>query len=185
VKRAVPAACVAAVLLVAGCGGGTKTVTKTQTQAQTPATPPQTTVSTPVTTPQGTTTAATATVPRPSPGGNHGPHYFETPSHNIGCYVSAHDARCDIRKRSWTPPPEPQACIKFGLDYGQGLVVGPHRAEVVCAGDTTLGGPVVLGYGHSTQRGSIVCASASTGVTCTNGANGHGFFLSRATYRLF
>ena len=134
---------VLAALLIAGCGGGTKTVTKTQTQASTTSTAavvPQTTVTEPVTTPQGTTTAATP-VPKASPSGNHGPHYFETPSHNIGCYLSAHDARCDIREHSWSPPPEPRYCIKAGVDWGGGLAVGPHRAEFVCAGDTTLGGP--------------------------------------------
>src|SRR4029078_7485935 len=99
------------------------------------------------TTPQGKTVTLK---PAPAvPAGNHGPHYFETPSHNIGCYVSAHDARCDIRKHDWTPPPEPKSCIKIGLDYGQGLVGGPNRAEFVCAGDTSPRGPALLRSGHS------------------------------------
>jgi hypothetical protein len=183
VRVLIPATCVVALLI--GCGGGTETVTQTETRAPTASTQAQTTVSTPVTTPEGTTTAATATVPAPSPSGNHGPHYFETPSHNIGCFVSAHDARCDVREHSWSPPPEPRYCIKAGVDWGGGLVVGPHRAQFVCAGDTTLGGPAVLGYGHTTQRGSIVCASATKGVTCSNAANHHGFFLSRDSYRIF
>jgi hypothetical protein len=173
------------VLLLAGCGGGTKTVTKTQTQASatsTTAPASQTTVT--ATTPQGTTTAA-APILEPSPSGNHGPHYFETPSHNIGCYVSAHDARCDIRTRTWSPPPEPASCKKIGLDYGQGIVVGPNHAEFVCAGDTSFGGPVVLPYRSSVQRGTILCVSRVAGMTCRNTANGHGFFLSRASYRLF
>jgi hypothetical protein len=119
------------------------------------------------------------------PAGNHGPHYFETPSHNIGCYLSKHDARCDIRQRDWSPPPEPKSCIKFGVDYGQGLVVGPNHAEFVCAGDTVLGGPGLLGYGHSARRGSIFCVSRSAGITCRNADNGHGFFLARARYRIF
>lgn len=165
-------------LILAGCGGGdTKTVTETRTQAQ----------STPETTPtESSTTPAPATAPEGvSPAGNHGPHYFETPSHNIGCYVSADDARCDIRERSWSPPPEPASCRRIGLDYGQGIVVGPHRAEFVCAGDTSLGGPVVLPYRSSTQRGTLICVSRTAGVTCRNTANGHGFFLSRQRYRLF
>jgi Family of unknown function (DUF6636) len=171
----------AAILLalgVAGCGSDTKTVTETQ-----PAT-------------QATSTAGTKTVPKVTatiegqnvplaPAGNHGPHYFQTPSKNIGCYLSAHDVRCDIRERDWTPPPEPKSCIKIGLDYGQGLVVGQHGAEFVCAGDTTLGGPGLLGYGHSARRGSIYCVSRQAGITCVNDDNGHGFFLSRARYRLF
>jgi hypothetical protein len=151
-------------LTLAACGGDTTTVTQTQSQSK-----------------------ANGSVRRLNtvPAGNHGPHYFETPSHNIGCYVSAHDARCDIRQRTWSPPPEPKSCIKIGLDYGQGLVVGPHRAEFVCAGDTTLGGPAVLPYRRSTRRGTILCVSRVAGMTCRNTANGHGFFLSRARYRLF
>jgi Family of unknown function (DUF6636) len=182
VIRLVPAACAAALLLI-GCGGGTKTVTKVETQG-TSSTPTETTI-TATTATETTVTATAAAVPQPSPGGNHGPHHFETPSHNIGCFVSAHDARCDVREHSWSPPPEPRYCIKAGVDWGGGLVVGPHRAQFVCAGDTTLGGPAVLGYGHTTQRGSIVCASARAGMTCSNGANGHGFFVSRDSYRLF
>jgi hypothetical protein len=182
VTRLVPAACVAALLLI-GCGSGTKTVTKVETQgtSSTAGTPTETTVTATTAT---ETTVTAAAVPLSS-GGNHGPHYFETPSHNIGCFVSAHDARCDVREHSWSPPPEPKYCIKAGVDWGGGLVVGPDRAQFVCAGDTTLGGPAVLGYGHTAQRGSIVCASARAGMTCSNGANGHGFFVSRDTYRLF
>jgi hypothetical protein len=170
--------CVAVLaLLLAGCGGDTKTVTETRTQ---PATTGRTTPAQ-----QSTgTTSPTQAVPV-VPAGDHGPHYFETPSHNIGCYLSRHDARCDIRERSWSPPPEPASCKKIGLDFGQGLVVGPHRAEFVCAGDTTLGGPAVLPYRRSAQRGTILCVSRVAGITCRNTANGHGFFLSRAAYRIF
>jgi hypothetical protein len=171
VARLAPSALLlAVVLLLAGCGGDTKTVTETQTEA---------------TTSQGAkTTEATGTKAHAASTG-HGPRYFETPSHNIGCYVSAHDARCDIRERDWSPPPEPRSCKKIGLDFGQGLVVGPNRAEFVCAGDTTLGGPVTLPYRSSAQRGTILCVSRTAGMTCRNTATGHGFFLSRARYRIF
>jgi hypothetical protein len=65
---------------------------------------------------------------------------------------------------------------------------GPHyfdHAEFVCAGDTVLGGPGLLGYGHSARRRSIICVSRSAGITCRNADNGHGFFLARAQYRIF
>jgi Family of unknown function (DUF6636) len=168
---------------LAGCGGDTKTVTETQPSTQsTSATATETTAT--ETAPTVTGTVDEQSVPI-APAGNHGPHYFETPSHNIGCYLSAHDARCDIRQRDWSPPPEPKSCSKFGVDFGQGLVVGPNRAEFVCAGDTTLGGPGLLGYGHSARRGSIYCLSRTAGITCRNADTGHGFFLSRARYRIF
>jgi hypothetical protein len=162
-------------LAIAGCGGGNDTTTVIQTatggnQATT-------------TTSQG----ATVTVQRsaPVPAGNAGPHYFETPSHNIGCYLDSKSVRCDIRERDWTPPPKPQYCIKAGVDWGQGVAVATHRASVVCAGDTTLGGPGLLGYGRSSRRGPIYCLSRTAGITCRNADTKHGFFLSRASYRLF
>jgi hypothetical protein len=163
-------------LLIAGCGGGTDTTTVTRSQGTATAAGTA-----------GTSSTAGSQQPRPLsiPAGNHGPHHFETPSHNIGCFVSAHDARCDIRERSWNPPPEPKACIKIGLDYGQGLVVGQHAAEFVCAGDTSLGGPVVVPYGSSVQRGRILCISRAKGMKCRNDATGHGFLLSRERYRIF
>ena len=172
-RLALPTALVA--MAIAGCGGGndTTTVTQTQTQAQSLTT----------TTAQGNTVTVQRSAPVPA--GNHGPHYFETPSHNIGCYLDSKSVRCDIRERDWTPPPKPQYCIKAGVDWGQGVSVASHRASVVCAGDTTLGGPGLLGYGHSARRGQIYCISRTAGITCRNADTGHGFFLSRASYRLF
>jgi hypothetical protein len=168
-------ACAAALLglLIAGCGGDdtTTTVTESQTPTQGTAVPEQ---------------GKTVTVrPLSVPAGNHGPHYFETPSHNIGCYMDSKSVRCDIREHAWATPPEPQYCVKAGVDWGGGVAVGAHRASFVCAGDTTLGGPGLLGYGHSARRGPIVCVSRTVGITCRNEDTAHGFFLSRARYRLF
>jgi hypothetical protein len=160
-------------LVLAGCGSDTKTVTQTQTQAGT-----QT---------QGASASGppTASAAATVPAGNHGPHYFETPSHNIGCYLDSKSVRCDIREHDWTAPPKPQYCIKAGVDWGGGVSVATHRASIVCAGDTTLGGPGLLGYGHSARRGPIYCISRTAGITCRNADTDHGFFLSRASYRLF
>lgn len=114
-----------------------------------------------------------------------GPHHFQTPSGNIGCFVSRRDARCDIRERDWEPTPEPKSCRKIGLDYGQGIAVGSDHAEFVCAGDTVLGGQDTLAYGQNSRRGLFRCHSGPRGVTCTNAANGHGFFISRQSFRIF
>ena len=111
------------------------------------------------------------------------PTAFQSPSRNIGCIVSAGSARCDIRARDWAPPAKPASCP---VDYGQGRVVGATstRGRFVCAGDTALGGPGVLPYGRSVRRGSITCTSRTTGVTCKN-KRGHGFLISRGSYRRF
>ncbi|GAB1642582.1 DUF6636 domain-containing protein [Krasilnikovia sp. MM14-A1259] len=108
---------------------------------------------------------------------------FHLPSQNIGCYVSADSARCDVAKRSWTLPPKPANCE---LDWGFGAVVsGTTKATLTCAGDTVLGGPDELAYGRSLQAGDMVCDSRSTGVRCTNLATKHGFALSAQKYELF
>lgn len=94
------------------------------------------------------------------------------------------EARCDIKSRSWSPPPRPASCP---LDYGQGLSVSTRgHGHFVCAGDTTLNpsGPV-LPYGSDSRIGNLTCASRTAGMTCRSAASGHGFFLSRGTFRTF
>ena len=93
-------------------------------------------------------------------------------------------ARCDIANRSWTPPPKPASCP---LDYGQGVEVGRSGSgHLVCAGDTALNAQATpLGYGQASRVGPISCVSATTGMTCTNTGNGHGFFISDQSYRTF
>jgi hypothetical protein len=111
-----------------------------------------------------------------------GPGYFQLPSRNIGCIFGEGSVRCDISGKTFEPPPQPSDCE---LDWGNGIEVGDGEAAFVCAGDTALGGPDVLEYGLSAQRGSLRCDSAETGVTCTNVSTGHGFELNRDGFRLF
>ncbi len=116
---------------------------------------------------------------------------FATPTRNIGCYVYDEGVRCDIRDRTWTPPPAPPDCH---LDYGQGIELNvsptiagrPAGARLVCAGDTALDPTAtVVPYGTAVQHGTIACDVESTGVTCTDSGSGHGFALSRDSYRIF
>jgi hypothetical protein len=108
---------------------------------------------------------------------------FVTPSKNIGCFVSADSARCDIADKSWTAPPQPADC---DLAWGNGVSVGvAGEASMVCAGDTVLGGARTLPYGDAVRVGDFVCVSAESGVRCTNEPTGHGFTLSRQSYDLF
>lgn len=108
---------------------------------------------------------------------------FVTPSKNIGCFMSADSARCDIAKKSWKAPPQPADC---DLAWGNGLSVDADgRAAFVCAGDTVMGGSQTLPYGESVRVGDLVCSSAETGVRCTDEPSGHGFRLSRQSYDLF
>lgn len=111
---------------------------------------------------------------------------FRSPSGNIGCSLSVEagssDARCDIAGHTWPAPNRPVDCE---LDYGSGLSIGDGLAEFTCAGDTVLGSSHVLGYATSIRFGAFVCDSDESGVTCSNTGTRHGFFVSRATYRVF
>jgi len=111
---------------------------------------------------------------------------FRSPSGNIGCMLSAGQARCDIERRSWSPPPRPASCPSV-VDFGQGAELGTiGKARFVCAGDTARDpSSPVLPYGSSSLSGSFDCVSATNGMTCTRPSDGHGFFLSIQTYRLF
>ena len=107
---------------------------------------------------------------------------FSTPSGNIGCVMDPEYVRCDIRDRSWEPPPEPSSCE---LDFGQGIeLANETRSHLVCAGDTTLGAEDTLEYGETSKVGPYRCVSAAAGITC-QAETGHGFFLSKETYELY
>jgi hypothetical protein len=157
----------AATALLAGCGGGAKTVTVS--------TPPKV----------AATSSSTATTTKPSPKTTVHLATFQTPSGNIGCMILDGLARCDIERRGWSPPARPADC-PHEVDFGQGLEVGESgAARFVCAGDTVREPKAPkLAYGDSTQVATITCASAETGLTCRAG-DGHGFFLSIQSYKLF
>ena len=92
-------------------------------------------------------------------------------------------ARCDVRTRTWTPPPKPADCQ---LDWGQGLKVSAQGSGTfVCAGDSIFGQTAVLAYGTRSVVGSMTCTSTESGVTCINNATGHGFAVSRDDYSVF
>ena len=128
-------------------------------------------------TPGATPTSAAITA---TAGGE--PQQFQLPSGNIGCYIDSTGVRCDIRERNWQPPARPPSCE---YDYGQGIELRDRGAAFVCAGDTTLGGGITVAYGTSIDRGPFRCDSSTEGVDCKDSRSGHGFHLSRASYRIF
>jgi hypothetical protein len=170
-------ACALVLVALAACSSGGGTKTKDETFATTSA--PTTTLGAGAQrTPGGGATTTTTHVPDLSLTS------FKAPSGNIGCEVSPDATRCDIREHTWATPPKPATC---DLDWGQGIQIsGLDKPSFVCAGDTALDpASTVLSYGGRTRQGSVVCESAQAGVTCTNEASGHGFFLSRDDYRIF
>ncbi len=109
---------------------------------------------------------------------------FTSPSGNIGCYIETDDVRCDIRERTWTPPPTPATCPET-TDWGQGLQLhAGEPAGFVCAGDTALTTENPLAFGDRVVAGSIECESAPSGITCWDFQSGGEFTISRERYHL-
>jgi hypothetical protein len=172
--------------LLVGCGGG-ETTTVVENHTVTAASSAQSTDSTAADTTATTSSAdSTASVPSEAPTTIVHQGSFQSPTGNIGCVLIGGIARCDIVQRDWSPPARPASCSSQ-VDYGQGLEIGRSGpAKVVCAGDTTRNpGAPKLAYGSGSQVGDFVCVSRSSGVTCTNRFNGHGFLISVQSYKLF
>jgi hypothetical protein len=103
---------------------------------------------------------------------------FVTPSGNIGCYMDADFARCDIRERDWSVD-KPSDCEQ---DYGFAMAVNDSSSYFVCAGDTVGFDGFTLDYGNGTRIGDFLCTSSDSGVVCVNESTGDGFKMARADY---
>ncbi len=107
---------------------------------------------------------------------------FLTPSRNIFCLLSGEDLVCEIFT-GLAPEPAQDCDLDWtGISLGRTGMPYPN-----CAGDTNrqaAEGAPILQYGGEWKRGAISCKSEQTGLTCTN-TEGHGFFLSRASWRIF
>lgn len=171
-------------LLAAACTTSGKHAT-TATSATTPAAPP----------PPSATSASPKPHPSPTPtltvkvlAPADGITGFRSPSGNIVCSMfaarsdSAAAVRCDVYEHTWKVPPKPADC---DLDWGSiaTLTAGRKATMGACASDAAGGGPA-LAYDHAIRVGTLQCASYRTGVECVQIGTTHGFFISKASYRL-
>jgi hypothetical protein len=109
--------------------------------------------------------------------------FFRTPSKNIVCDLHESAVRCDIVRKSWSPPAEPSSCE---LDWGNGMYISAGKAGFTCTGDSLIGvASGTLEYGHADRSGSVRCTSETSGLTCTDEKTGRGFTLAVSRYRLF
>ena len=110
---------------------------------------------------------------------------FSSPTGNIGCFLSAEIAVCEIGSYDFELPPKPSSCE---FDWGAQIELSdPSTAPVLgaCKSDTLLGATDQLAYGSTAAVGEFACFSQEIGMTCWNQDTGHGFTLSRAAYALF
>jgi hypothetical protein len=114
---------------------------------------------------------------------------FQSPSGNIKCSMAHEEdgggwARCDVYEHSWALPPRPADC---DLDWGSIATISTKDRKGTmggCASDAA-GGPDRLEYGHALRLGTVECRSSPTGMECLALRTRHGFFVSKASYRLF
>ena len=107
---------------------------------------------------------------------------FHSPSGNIRCAILKTGVRCDIQQKSFHSPPKPNSCE---FDWGQSIGLGRQgKAHFNCVSDATDPGKE-LAYGDSIASHRFHCKSLTSGVRCVNKRNGHGFKLSRQSYRFF
>ena len=114
---------------------------------------------------------------------------FQSPSGNIRCSMGLEEdgggwARCDVYEHSWAVPPRPADC---DLDWGSIATISTKDRKGTmgaCASDAA-GGPDRLEYGHALRLGAVECRSGQTGMECLALRTRHGFFVSKASYRLF
>lgn len=107
---------------------------------------------------------------------------FASPSGNITCAIMDMWVQCDVAERSWMLTPADRAWCGESALAGLALpAVGKPRFD--CRTDVLVPTPQrVLNYGDSVTVGDVTCASATSGVTCTNSRTGHGFFVSRQSF---
>jgi hypothetical protein len=120
--------------------------------------------------------------------------YFETPSKNIVCgYFTAPGTpatlQCGVASGLRPPAPKPATACRDTDPASNRVALGAaDKPYGFCSGDVGVlalaGRANVLAYGKTWQKGPFRCASETTGLTCKNTA-GHGFFLSRQSWRSF
>jgi hypothetical protein len=114
---------------------------------------------------------------------------FQTPSHNVKCSLAQEAdgkgwVRCDVYEHTWSFPPKPADC---DLDWGSVATLandGKPAKMGACVSDPA-GGDTVLAYGHALRLGDLECRSAANGLTCVDVRRGHGFVVSRSSYRVY
>jgi hypothetical protein len=114
---------------------------------------------------------------------------FRTPTGNIRCAGTGDlktgksmNLRCDVGRHTWTAPKRPKSCGEG--DYGSTLELTRRgHARFGCVSDA-IDPTKLLKYGVLWKFGPFSCRVRTTGLRCRNAA-GHGWFVSRTSYKRF
>jgi hypothetical protein len=118
---------------------------------------------------------------------------FRSPTGNIRCEASTKLLVCSIEQSAYARRLQygcinPKGEMGAGIDWHGFELTRTGKASVLCTGGAMFPGTPPrfpkLPYGVPWKGGPFSCVVKPSGVTCVNGRN-HGFFISRASYRLF
>jgi hypothetical protein len=160
--------------LVAACGGGGNGEAEDAAPSTTATSEPTTTITTAAT---STTTAPAATT---SSVKVRTLREWRSPTGNIVCGSGKFGVGCTIEQREWTPPRTEPCPGMWSLFLGT-----DGTADFTCETTNPVIDPPVLSYGEASYVGDVECVSRQDGMTCSHRPTGHGFFVSRQSYRLF
>lgn len=114
---------------------------------------------------------------------------LNTPSGNITCSVgtgeTSTDIACAIAEKEGVPPlPRPASCAgPWGHRYEM-FDHGPVKGTCGPGYKETKPEMNAMPYGATADFGGIACSSSKQGLECRN-SDGHGFFLSRRSQRVY
>jgi hypothetical protein len=190
------AGAVAALLLVAGCGGDSRGTTGAAGRGpdRSSATPTTSAPSSEAADPtaSGRATAAGETSSRVDPAAPGFPprrsptvvrrREFTSPTGNITCQMDRRYAVCIIGERDYPVTPRAADCTQdraplFSVRTGGKATFGSCEGGVVGPGSS-------LPYGTTSVVGPMACLSRQSGMLCWSSRTGHGFRVARASYDL-
>jgi hypothetical protein len=118
---------------------------------------------------------------------------FRSPSGNISClFLSGSPTLlCKIAHADYAKQLQDRCMgpTGAGVDWHGFELSAARKGAIVCSGGALYPGTdrpnyVTLPYGKTWRQKMFSCSSRVTGVNCSN-PNGHGFFLSRQTWRVW
>jgi hypothetical protein len=132
--------------------------------------------------PIATRTVVTSSSPLPLPTIEGKPVHFRTSDRNIGCDLEPAYVLCNVKQRSFSPPPKPSDCF---YSWGKALefTIGSKGSFFCGHGEDYTGSKRVLATGQAIKVGLVTCRAVAGGVECSG--QGNGFRLTRTAYRIF
>jgi hypothetical protein len=118
---------------------------------------------------------------------------FRSPSGNISCLCLSGTPTllCKIAHADYAKQLQDRCMgpAGAGVDWHGFELSAARKGAIVCSGGALYPGTdrpsyVTLPYGKTWRQKMFSCSSRVTGVNCSN-PNGHGFFLSRQTWRVW